>query len=45
MKCYFTCQNDHIIMYDIPIGESIESFEGKTPCKECGAKIYYQVEL
>jgi hypothetical protein len=32
-------------MYDIPVGESIESFAGKTPCKECGAKIYWQEEI
>ena len=46
-KGYFVCLNEgknHIIMYDLPYGVSIESFAEKTPCKECGAKIAWHGE-
>jgi len=40
-KAYFVCRGNekHILLYDIPDGETVESFAEKTPCKECGAKI------
>ncbi len=40
-KGYFTCRGEknHIILYEILDGETVESFAEKTPCKECGAKI------
>jgi len=44
-KGYFRCLNEeknHILMYHIPDGESIESFAEKTPCKDCGAKIAWR---
>ena len=41
-KGYFTCRGEeknHVLLYDIPDGETIESFAEKTPCRECSAKI------
>ncbi len=40
-KGYFICRGNehHILLYDTPDGETVESFAEKTPCKECGAKI------
>ncbi len=40
-KAYFTCRgkDNHVLLYDIPDGETIESFSEKSSCKECGSKI------
>jgi len=40
-KGRFTCRGEehHIDDYDIPDGESVESFAEKTPCRKCGELI------
>jgi len=42
-KANFTCRgkDNHVILYDISDGDSVESFAEKTPCEKCGAKIDY----
>jgi len=46
-KGYFTCRGEkpHIILYEIPDGETVESFSEKTPCEECGSKIDWTGEI
>lgn len=47
-KAYFVCrgkEKNHVLLYDLPDGVSIESFAENTPCRECGAKIDYQAEM
>jgi len=45
-KGNFVCKGEdhHILSYDIPDGETVESFADKTPCKKCGAEIDYSEE-
>ena len=40
-KGYFTCRGEqhHILQYDIPDGETAESFAKMATCTECGEKI------
>ncbi len=40
-KGYFACRGEknHVLLYDIPDGETVQSFAEKTPCRECSAKI------
>ena len=40
-KSHFICsgKHTHILVYDIPDGETVQSFAEKTPCEKCGAKI------
>lgn len=44
-KGQFVCRGDpsHVEFYEVPHGESVESFASKTPCKICGAKIAFHV--
>jgi hypothetical protein len=44
---HFQCRGEkpHILLYDIPDGETIESVSEKTPCRECGAKIDWSQEF
>ena len=46
-KGHFQCRGEkpHILLYDIPDGETIESFSDKTPCRECGSKIDFSQEF
>jgi len=45
-KGLFTCRGEehHVFLYDIPDGESVESFAEKTPCQECKARIDYNLD-
>jgi len=40
-KGYFTCRGEkhHILQYDIPDGETAESFAKTATCRECGGQI------
>jgi len=46
-KGYFQCRGEktHILLYDIPDGESVETFSDKTPCRECESKIDFSQEF
>ncbi len=46
-KGHFQCRGEipHILPYEIPDGESVETFSEKTPCKECGSKIDWSEEF
>ncbi len=45
-KGHFICsgKDTHILVYDIPDGETVQSFAEKTPCEKCGAKIDWYEE-
>ncbi len=45
-KGHFICRGKvtHILVYDIPDGETVQSFAEKTPCEKCGAKIDWYKE-
>jgi len=44
---YFVCRGEdhHIVLYDIPDDETVETFPEKTPCVKCGAKIDWSEEF
>ncbi len=46
-QAYFVCRgkDNHILLYDLPDGETPENFTEKTSCRECGSKIDYSVEF
>ena len=45
-KGYFTCigKKNHILLYDIPDGVTVERFAEITPCRECGERIMFTSE-
>jgi len=46
-KVSFVCrgENNHILVYDIPDGITIESFAENTACRECRVRIDWSEEF
>ncbi len=44
---HFICngKDTHLLVYDIPDGETVQSFAEKTSCEKCGAKIDWYEEF
>jgi len=45
-KGHFICtgKDTHILVYNIPDHETVQSFAEKIPCEKCGAKIDWYKE-
>lgn len=46
-KAYFVCRDkeNHILLYAIPDGMTVERFAEKTVCRECGERIDFSQEF